>query len=82
MKTFKNFLTEGIKTQGKGTGTIRQNKWDELAKKEGMPTCEHKCPVHGIWHHKALPKTPCHLPAISPCEDCLFINNPSKIVRK
>jgi hypothetical protein len=62
-----------MNTKGKGTGTIRANRMDELTK--DWPLCEHKCPVHGIWMHKAVPSDYCHIPMFHECGPCIEYPN-------
>jgi hypothetical protein len=54
---------------GKGTGSIRARRFHAMT--EAWPICEHRCPSHGVWQHKALPDMACHLSAIMDCSLCL-----------
>ena len=54
---------------GRGTGSVRRRRWDAMF--AGWPTCQHKCPKHGVWRHKAVPGGACHFRVFAECEKCL-----------
>lgn len=60
-------------TKPHGTGTIRRKRFEAITR--DWPVCEHKCPEHGVWQHRALPTMPCHFPAFQECPECLEYPN-------
>lgn len=62
-----------IKRHARGTGTLRRQRFDAMT--ADWPECEHKCPIHGVWMHKAVPSDACHFAVFHECAECIEYPN-------
>ena len=60
-----------IAKRGRGSGTIRKRRLEAMT--ADWPVCSHKCLLHGVWSHLALPNRACHLPMFHECAYCLEV---------
>ncbi len=63
-----------MKKGGRGTGTERSKRFAAMF--AGWPTCDHKCPAHGVWTHRAVPGAVCHFPMFVECAACFEYPTP------
>jgi hypothetical protein len=62
--------------RGKGSGTIRQNRWNYIKAIMGWVPCSHLCSIcRKVWEHDILPDTICKQNMFRVCMECMLYPN-------